>query len=283
MRRRPVYHHSEWQTFAGLTVVALALLVSHERARPSKDGSRADRAARAVLVPLQESLTAGWKQTAYTAGGVTRARRLAKENEQLREANAELEAKLIQRQMLYLEMLDIVKAFGYGPDTSSNEIRARVVGRSPRRFTGQTIDLVTVGNREPRKRDIVLWAGCLVGRVESVQGNRARATLLLDPDSGAAAVVKPGNAKGAIMGPDPASRDPGLLRLVHLERNAHIAVGDKVFTSPIGEIYPPGILIGEVQEVIGGAGPAEPKTALVRPHVDFGDLNYVTLMRPASP
>ncbi|MBM3472721.1 MAG: rod shape-determining protein MreC [Armatimonadetes bacterium] len=283
MRRRPIYHHGEWQTFAALTVVALALLVSHQRAAPSKEGSRPERAARAVLVPLQESLTAIWRQVAYTVGGVTRAGRLARENEQLREANAELEAKLIQRQLLYLEQLEIVKAFGLEPKTSPTELRARVVGRSPGRFIRQTIDLVTIDGREARKRDIVLWAGCLVGRVESAQGSRAKATLLLDPDSGAAAVVKPSNAKGAVMGPDPASRDPDLLRLVHLERDAPIAVGEKVYTSPIGEIYPPGILIGEVQEVIGGAGPAEPKTALVRPHVDFGDLNYVTIMRPASP
>jgi rod shape-determining protein MreC len=283
MRRRPVYHHSEWQTFAGLTVVALALLVSHQRAGPGKEGSRPERAARAVLVPLQESLTAIWRQVAYTVGGVTRARQLARENEELREAKAELEAKLIQRQLLYLRQREIEKAFGLEPKASPTEMRATVVGRAATRFVRQTIDLVTVDNREPRKRDIVLWAGCLVGRVESAQGTRAKATLLLDPDSGAAAVVQPSNAKGAIMGPDPGSRDPGLLRLVHLERDAQIAVGEKVFTSPIGEIYPPGILIGEVQEVIGGAGPAEPKTALVRPHVDFNDLDYVTIVRPASP
>lgn len=196
-------------------------------------------------------------------------------------ANAELQTRLIQRQFEYLNYLDIVKAFGFQPTTPPDEIRARVIGRSSGRFV-RTIDIVAIDNRELRKQDIVLWAGCLVGRVESARGPRARVVLLLDPESGAAAVVKPSNAKGAVMGPDPTSPDPDLLQLVHLERDAVINVGDKVFTSSIGEVFPPGILIGEVTEVIGGAGRSEPKTALVKPYADFDDLNFVTVMRPGG-
>ena len=42
------------------------------------------------------------------------------------------------------------------------------------------------------------------------------------------------------MGPDPASRDPDCSGSYDLERDAHIAVGDEVFTSSIGEIVPAG-------------------------------------------
>jgi rod shape-determining protein MreC len=282
MRRRSPYHRSEWHDLAALTVVAIGLLVLHQRAGAGKHASLPERAARAVLEPLEESVAVTWRQMAYAAGGLTRARRLAKQNEELRQANAELESKLVQRQWEHLDYQELRKAFGLEPAASPTEIRAQVVGRSSGRLERQTIDIVALGNRELRKQDIVVWAGCLVGRVESAEGGRAKVALLLDPDSGVAAVVKPSNAKGAVMGPDPGSREAGLLRLVHLERNAHIAVGDKVFTSTIGLVYPPGILIGVVQEVIGGAGPAEPKTALVRPYVAFGDLNYVTVLRPGG-
>jgi len=282
MRRKPFYYQAEWRVFAALSVVAAGLMVSHQRARVTGSPSRPERAARVVLVPLQESVTVVWKQIAYAAGGLARGRHLARENEELRQANAELETKLYQRQFEHLDYLDLTKAFGFEPPATPSEIRARVVGRSGGRFVRQTIDIVSLGDRELRKGDVVLWAGRLVGRVYSAQGSRARVTLLLDPDSGAAAEVKPSNAKGAILGPDPASPDPDLLRLVRLERDADIATGEKVYTSSIGETYPPGILIGVIQEVIGGAGPAEPKTALVKPYVDFGDLNYVTVMRAAE-
>jgi len=283
MRRRPFQEHHEWQSLAALTVVAIGLLVAHHRGRAERDGSRADRAARAVLLPLQESVTGTWRWTAHTAGGLARARRLSEENERLRQENAQLEARIIQSQFERLQYREVVKAFGFEPSTSPTEIRATVVGRSPGRFDRQTIDLVSAGGREMRKQDIVLWGKWLVGRVESARGGRARATLLLDPDSGVAAVVQPSTAKGAVMGPDPAGRDPDLLRLVHLERDAPIAVGDKVYTSDVGEVYPKGIPIGSVEEVIGGAGTAEPKTALVKPYADFANLSYVTVMRPGSP
>jgi rod shape-determining protein MreC len=282
MRRRSPYQHSDWPVLAALTVIAIALLTLHQRAGAGKRASPPERAARAVLQPLEETVAATWRGTAYAVGGLTRARQLAKQNEELRQANAELESKLVQRQWEHLDYQELRKAFGLEPTESPTEIRARVIGRSAGRFEQQTIDIVALGNRELRKQDIVLWAGYLVGRVESAQGGRAKVTLLLDPDSGVAALVKPSNAKGAVMGPDPGTRESGLLRLVHLDRNEHIAVGDKVFTSSIGLVYPPGIPIGVVQEVIGGAGPAEPKTALVRPYVAFGDLNYVTVLRPGG-
>jgi len=279
MRRRPAYQATEWKAFAALTVVAIGLLVAHERARAASRTSLPEQAARAALLPIQETLTAVWREGGYTAGGLGRARRLAKENEELRQANAELESKLTQRHWEYLEYLEMVKAFGFEASASPDEIPARVVGRSGGRFVRQTIDIVAGGGRQLRKGDIVLWCGSLVGRVSGAEGGRARASLLLDPDSGAAAVAKPADAQGAILGPDPAGADPDLLRLVRLERAAQIAIGDKVYTSSIGEIYPPGIPIGVVQEVIGGAGPAEPKTALVKPYVPFGDLGYVTVRR----
>ena len=282
MRRRPVYQQAEWRDFAVLTVIAVGLMVSHHRARLVSQPSRPERAVRAALVPLQESLSAAWNELSNGVGGLARGRRLARENEELKRAKAELETKLIQLQYERLDYQDLRAAFGYEPAASPTEIRAWVVGRSGGRFVRQTIDIVTFGDREVRKGDIVLWAGRLVGRVGSAQGSRARVTLLLDPNSGVAAVAKPSNAKGAVLGPDPASSDPGLLRLVRLEREAHLAVGEKVYTSSIGETYPPGILIGVVEEVVVGSGPAEPKTALVRPYVDFGDLNYVTVMRPGG-
>ena len=102
--------------------------------------------------------------------------------------------------------------------------------------------------------------------------------LLVDPSAGAAAVVPSTGATGVVMGPDPAGPDPELLRLRYLGPDDTVAVGDKVFTSPVGELYPSGIPIGVVEEVISGAGRAEPKAALVQPYAEFDKLSFVKVI-----
>ena len=85
MRRRSVQQQTEWRAFAGLTVLALALLASHHRARTVKQASLPERAARAVLVPLQQSLTAVWREGSLAASTLAQSRRLARENQELRQ------------------------------------------------------------------------------------------------------------------------------------------------------------------------------------------------------
>lgn len=280
MRRRAFYHQPEWRTIAGLVLAAIVLTAWHHRARAARRVSLPDRAARAASAPIQQSVTTAWGELALTGAGLLRGRELAEENRRLKEQCAGLEATLVFRQMEYLDYRDMKEKLGLSVKDPPEGTPARVVGMSSSRLTPRTIDIVAGKGREIRTDDIVRTYGGLVGRVQSAEGSRGRVATLLDPDTGGAVVVKPSNATGAIHGPDPASPDPDLLRLVHLDPKASIAQGEKVFTSEIGGVYPKGIPIGEVEEVIGRPGSGLPKTALVRPYVDFNNLNYVLVVRP---
>jgi rod shape-determining protein MreC len=280
MRRKPFYQQLEWRMIGAMVAIAVGLTVWHHRAEAARRVSLPDRAAGAVLAPIQQSVTAGWDELSLSATGLLEGRELAEENQRLRDQCARLEATIVLRQNESLDNREMRAALGFGAREAPEGIPARVVGRSGSRRDRRTIDVVTGGGREIRKDDIVRTQCGLVGRVQSAMGSRARVITLLDPDTGGAVVVKPSNATGAIHGPDPASPDPDLLRLVYLDPNASIAQGEKVFTSEIGEIYPKGIPVGEVEEVIGRPGAAQTKTALVRPYVDFNNLNYVIVVRP---
>ncbi|MGQ9730845.1 MAG: rod shape-determining protein MreC [Candidatus Zipacnadales bacterium] len=279
MRRRFINQPGDWRVLVALLVVAAWLMVSHYRARITGRTPLQERAAQFVLLPLQQTVSLGWRELTVTLGAIGRSRRLAQENQELRRKNAELETKIFQQRAELYAYQSMVEAFGFGHEKEPKRILAYVVGRSPGSFVRQTIDIVTDGGRQIHKDDIVLWNGRLVGRVEHADGKRARVLLLLDPQSGVAATVKPSNAYGSVLGPEPASRDRNLLRLVRLQSGAAIAVGDKVYTSRLGETYPPGIPIGVVEEVVGGSGPAEPKSALVKPYTNFDNLSYVTVVR----
>jgi rod shape-determining protein MreC len=280
MRRRPFYQQFECRMIGALTIAAIVLTLWHHRAQAARRVSLPERAAGAVLLPIQQAVTVACAELAQTTAGLLRGRELVEENRRLRQRCDRLEAMLVLRQNESLDNRDMRTSLGFRVDEPPEGIPACVVGRSSSRLAPRTIDIVAGAGREIRKDDIVMTHAGLVGRVQSAEGSRARVVTLLDPDTGGAVVAKPSNATGAIHGPDPASPDPDLLTLVHLDPKASIAQGEKVFTSAIGEIYPKGIPIGEVEEVIGRPGPGQPKTALVRPYIDFNNLNYVLVVRP---
>jgi rod shape-determining protein MreC len=56
-----------------------------------------------------------------------------------------------------------------------------------------------------------------------------------------------------------------------------LVAGDRVITSGLGEIFPKGIPIGEVIEVLDEERDMY-KTAIIKPHVDFMRLGGSTLV-----
>ena len=57
-----------------------------------------------------------------------------------------------------------------------------------------------------------------------------------------------------------------------------VAIGDYVYTSGLGEIFPSGILIGTVSEITTDEYDLS-KIIKVTPSADFNDLNYVTILK----
>jgi rod shape-determining protein MreC len=280
MRRRPFYQQHDWQVFGGLTLLAIVLTVWHHRAPRSRPVSWPERAAAAVVGPVESALTRAWDEAALVVRSVGRSRQLALENERLKRELAEKEARLTERQNDFLKHLRLMKELGFPEPLPPDTIPARVIARSGGRYWKRTIDIEAAGGQDIREGDVVRTAVGLVGLVTVAQGNRGTATTLLDPNSGVAAVVQSSGLIGSVFGPDLASPDPGLLRMVRLDRNAALQTGDRVVTSPIGGTYPKDIPIGVVEEVIGG-GPGESKVALIQPFVPFDQLEWVQVVRPS--
>ncbi len=76
------------------------------------------------------------------------------------------------------------------------------------------------------------------------------------------------------------------LRLKNLTRDGDVIKGDKIMTSGMGGIYPKGLLVGEVTDVLDDEGGLM-KHALIRPAVEFTRLEEVFVITgeraPASP
>lgn len=71
------------------------------------------------------------------------------------------------------------------------------------------------------------------------------------------------------------------LEVEGISNTKNVSIGDKVYTSGLGGIFPSGILIGEVSEITTDSYDLA-KLIKVVPSVDFNDINYVSVLKRKS-
>ncbi|MBP3284560.1 MAG: rod shape-determining protein MreC [Clostridia bacterium] len=123
---------------------------------------------------------------------------------------------------------------------------------------------------------IVLTPKGLVGKVTQVSDTSAKVTTILDVNNVVSArITKTGDlvtTKG-----DMNLSEKGLLRLNYVMSDTLLNADDVIETSGMGGIYPKGIFIGTIKEVIQDSTLTR-KYALLEPGVDFNKLNEVLLI-----
>lgn len=68
------------------------------------------------------------------------------------------------------------------------------------------------------------------------------------------------------------------LEVEGISNTKNVSIGDKVYTSGLGGIFPSGILIGEVSEITTDSYDLA-KLIKVSPSVNFNDINYVSILK----
>ena len=156
-------------------------------------------------------------------------------------------------------------------------IAAEVVGRDGLPwFRTLTLDK---GKQDGIELDAaVLSPTGIVGRVVAVGPRAARVQLLLDRDSGVAAMIERSRVAGVVCG-QVGFADQGKPDLVmkYVSSLSDVAVGDRVLSSGLDRIYPKGLVIGRVRSVGAGAGLF--REVVVTPSAGFDRLEEVLVVR----
>jgi len=113
----------------------------------------------------------------------------------------------------------------------------------------------------------VITSQGLLGSTIEVGPNYSKVRLISDQQSGVAALVQQGRYQGIIRG-----SHEGHLVLDFIPMDVEVEVDDVVITSGLGGVFPKGIVIGEVQRIIGG-GNALYQTITVRPRNNMDGAN----------
>ncbi len=195
----------------------------------------------------------------------------------VRHKNEKLEAKLKQMEgwalkahALALENQQLRQLLKIAPDPKLNYVTVPVLGIVEAPYT-KTIVLGAGSNKGIKLRQSVVIGQHIVGRIVEVSEQTSRVLLIQDVNSHVPVILERSKIHGIASGD---SDSYLIIRFFEMEAKAE--VGELVFTSGIGGIYPKGYLIGQVTyqkgEIVG-----------IKSLVQLNDLEYVHVFVGTEP
>ena len=205
-----------------------------------------------------------WRGYFYLVG-------LEKENQALKKELQELKLQMNRYREADLANQRLRALLNFKKSIATPLLPAQLVAFDPSGWF-QTI-LIDKGRNDGVVQDMaVVSAEGLVGRVIGVSNHHAKVLLILDGNSAVDAYVQRSRARGVLVG---LGRELCLLKYV--QRNEDVQVGDKVISSGMGGVFPKGLLVGTVQEVVRGSSGLFQRVE-VEPAVNFSRLEEVMVV-----
>lgn len=198
------------------------------------------------------------------------------ENEELKESLAAAEYWIQQMKELREENLRLGALLEYQTTHSRifDLVVARVIGKDADNWN-QTL-ILDKGSSMGLACDMAVLAPAgMVGRIIAVTPHTAEVLLLVDRESAIGArVMETRFSPGMVSG----TGQDDLLEMLRVDHDAEILSGQTVITSGYGSIFPKGLMIGTVEDVLPDSNGLT-KRATIRPSVDFRRLEEVMVIR----
>ncbi len=236
----------------------------------------AERVVTTIIAPISSVMTnIGYKfrkSVLFVGNFFT----LYKNNQQLITEKQQLQKKLVHLQEVEAENARLRDVLSYKSRVPQyNIVTAAVIARDPASW----MDMIVIdrGSAEGIRKDMpVVTHQGLVGNVIQVFNHSAKVQLVLSPRSSVGGLVQRNESRIAaiIVGNGTKPLSP---RMINLARDADIVKDDVVITSGFGGIYPKGILIGQVKDIVEEEGGLL-KYAVLKPAVNFDRLEEVMVI-----
>ena len=198
---------------------------------------------------------------------------LKAENEELRAKLNELENEKYEN-IILREQNDWLKSYldlkVYIPDVEMTN--ATVIARE----AGNYATVLTINKgfvHGIRKNMPVLTERGVFGCVSECGLNWAKVTSIIETSSAVSVYSERTGVTGVVSG-DTELRTDGYCIMTYIASNADIKVGDRIFTSGNGRVYPSGLLVGEVIS-ISADETTRTLSAIIAPSVDFNNVNDI--------
>jgi rod shape-determining protein MreC len=252
---------------AYLLLAALCVIAMVSERAPAQF-SLASRALVAITLPLERMVTLPVQEAQGWWDELVVLVQVREENDRLRQRIARLEEENLQYREAIVSSERFQRLAGFRENHEVPMVPANVVHQdlSPW-FRSVIIDQGTAAGIKPGM-PVVTDLG-VVGVVSGTAPSASKVLLLIDPQSHVDAYVQRSRARGSVRGAK--GRECSFEFVL---RDEDLAVGDLLLTSGMGEVFPKGLVIGNVMSV-----ERQPyglfQEAQIKPAVDFGKLEEV--------
>lgn len=273
-----MYRRTPKQKVALIALVAAAATVITLDFRSPEGSLRSvERVAVSAVAALQDGIARVFRPVGDLLGRVGDLAGMRAENERLAERVAELEANQLGLPEIVRENARLRELAGADDWATGERLTSRVIGVGPSN-TEWTV-FIDKGADDGVAEDMAVVAGeGLVGRVVLVAPGYSKVLMIIDTDHAVGARLTETGETGVVAG-----RGSADLRFDLIEPDVRVSVGETVVTSGYDRgIYPAGIPIGRVTSVDRSPSGLE-KTALIRPFVDYGRLDFVQVLLQSGP
>ena len=222
-----------------------------------------------LFAPAQKIIYRGSLKASNFFDSINSINNLNQENAKLKQENVDFLNRIIQLKEVALENEFLREQMDL-PDSGTKQlVLADVVGQDSS-GSGKYI-LINKGEKHGvKKKAAVITAGdILVGQIIELTNSFSKVQLITDSNSRINALIQESRITGLVKG------NQGLSLIIDLlPQGQNIKDGEIVITSGLAELFPKGLLIGQIQQVLFSDVQISQK-AKIKPAADFNKLEKV--------
>ncbi len=233
-----------------------------------------ENAFSSLIMPIQNGITTIKNKIAGNSTFFSDINNLKAENEELKQKNSKLEQSLRELESIKAENDTLKEAMNLTEKYAEYKtVSGYVINKDVSNYS--SVIVINVGSKDGVEPNMAVIADQgLVGHVISVTDNTSKIQTIIDPSSSVSCTISASNdsiiAKGVL-------DKEAYLRATYIPTNANLVPNDNIETSGLGGIYPKGIRIGTIKEVISTKNITD-RYAKIEPAVDFGKLATVLVI-----
>lgn len=228
-----------------------------------------------IIIPIQNGLTILKNKVENNSDFFVELDEIKNENKKLQEENEQLKQKINEMEIIKAENNNYKNYLNLSEQYNNYElIPTYIINEDVFNYNYNII--INVGTKDGVEKDmVVVNEDGVVGHVISVTETTAKVKTLVDTSCFISASINDINNSIVCNGLLNNKRE---LKGVFIEPEQTVLVGDLVETNGLGGIYPKGLTIGTIKEIIDTKNITD-RYIIVETSVDFNNLNYLMVIK----